>query len=843
MKNVTETINTSICNTIEVSRTVEPMTPPSPQKANEHSSIDSNLYYNSDNNEEQITIEQDKRYISKFQKYVFKTNVSTFLRKNHEIEGRRMINVFHFFEQIMNFPHHGLFSCSNQDVKIVREIRKGFMSKFVLKCGMCKVEYTVDGDYSGGELNSNGAAVTGILSIGCGFSQLNEFTSCLNMPGISWRLYKKIEDELSEIFENESCHSMIEAGKEEFQIAVENGNVDEHGTPLLSVIADGAWCKRSYRTNYNANSGAACIVGEKTGKILFLGIRNKYCFMCSQQNSNANSHVCFKNWDAPSSGMESDIILEGFKRSVEIHGVKYAFLVGDGDSSVYRKILDARPYGSFVVQKVECSNHLLRNYVTKLTDLSKKKYSSKANEVDIFYRHSLKTNIQRLRLSVVCAIKHRRSEDISYNEKVENLKKDIANSISHVFGDHNYCDQYFCKGRKLNERNLIPAMKECGMFNDIMVCANRLICHSTSLIKNMTNNSAENYNSVLAKFIGGKRIDYSKRGSYSMRCHLAGISINAKGGFLNSIHKAVTGNSPGVYTKKFVRKQENRRKLVSVKRRLYRSASKLGENRRIKRMRMSDSDDNDDYGANVHALDITSGDLQNKKADFVQNLRKTEEQILALSNATEEQSQSQLWFAERRKRLTASSFGRICKMRVTTDPKKFINNLLHHTFYGNISTNYGKDHESIARREFAETFGQEIVECGFFIGKSDCYLGATPDGLIGKDGIIEIKCPYNARLHTPEEAIILKKVKFATYKDNVFSLKRNDNYFYQVQGQLHVTERKYCYFILWTPQGMLFEKIYKDNDFFIKNMKKKLHDFFFNHYIEALLKLEVKNEL
>jgi hypothetical protein len=125
---------------------------------------------------------------------------------------------------------------------------------------------------------------------------------------------------------------MIEAGREEAKIAIESGNVDENNVPLITVIADGAWCKRSYRTNYNAKSGAACIVGEKTGKILFLGIRNKYCAMCSKNQE--KSHLCFKNWDGSSSAMESDIILEGYKLSMEMHGVTYAFLVGDGDSSV-----------------------------------------------------------------------------------------------------------------------------------------------------------------------------------------------------------------------------------------------------------------------------------------------------------------------------------------------------------------------------------------------------------------------------------------------------------------------------------------------------------------------------
>lgn len=49
---------------------------------------------------------------------------------------------------------------------------------------------------------------------------------------------------------------MIKAGDEERQLAIKNGNVDECGVPMCTVIADGQWSKRSYKTKYNSFSGA-----------------------------------------------------------------------------------------------------------------------------------------------------------------------------------------------------------------------------------------------------------------------------------------------------------------------------------------------------------------------------------------------------------------------------------------------------------------------------------------------------------------------------------------------------------------------------------------------------------
>ncbi len=54
----------------------------------------------------------------------------------------------------------------------------------------------------------------------------------------------------------------------------------------------------------------AIIIGKETGKLLYIGVRNKYCSACAQKVPPEN-HCCYKNWNKSSSEMESDIILEG----------------------------------------------------------------------------------------------------------------------------------------------------------------------------------------------------------------------------------------------------------------------------------------------------------------------------------------------------------------------------------------------------------------------------------------------------------------------------------------------------------------------------------------------------
>lgn len=70
----------------------------------------------------------------------------------------------------------------------------------------------------------------------------------------------------------------------------------------------------------------------KTQKILFVGIRNKYCMICQRNNTknenNIPTHECFLNWNKSSTAMEADGVLEGFTKSIEIHGLKYNRIIG-----------------------------------------------------------------------------------------------------------------------------------------------------------------------------------------------------------------------------------------------------------------------------------------------------------------------------------------------------------------------------------------------------------------------------------------------------------------------------------------------------------------------------------
>ncbi|KAF5281732.1 hypothetical protein FQR65_LT14572 [Abscondita terminalis] len=77
-----------------------------------------------------------------------------------------------------------------------------------------------------------------------------------------------------------------------------------------------------------------------------------------------------------------------------------------------------------------------------------------------------------------------------------------------------------------NEVNKVPVMKDCGLYQDIQSCFARLTLNMHSLILNMDTNTAEHYNSIVCKFVGGKRKYYSLRRGYETRCEAAALSFN-----------------------------------------------------------------------------------------------------------------------------------------------------------------------------------------------------------------------------------------------------------------------------------------------------------------------------
>lgn len=141
-------------------------------------------------------------------------------------------------------------------MQVIAETRKGLRSGLTFECKMCKFKKVVWTERPETKtMNINTSAVAGIIAVGGGFSNMEEFFGAMDIPSMSLKTFNREHTIISTAWKETAMKQMEMAIAEEKNLAIEQGNVDVHGIPCLTVIADGSWAKRSYRTNYSSLSG------------------------------------------------------------------------------------------------------------------------------------------------------------------------------------------------------------------------------------------------------------------------------------------------------------------------------------------------------------------------------------------------------------------------------------------------------------------------------------------------------------------------------------------------------------------------------------------------------------
>lgn len=198
-----------------------------------------------------------------------------------------------------------------------------------------------------------------------------------------------------------------------------------------------------------------------------------------------------------------------------------------------------------------------------------------------------------------------------------------------------------------------------------------------------------------------------------------------------------------------------------------------------------------------------------------------------IERATVGQSDNCLWHTVRQGRITGSNVGTIVKRRnITPD---FVKRQKTRKDLSRIpAIAWGVSKEDIAKQNYVALTGNSVHECGIFISSKCKWLGATPDGIVRDctgQGLLEIKCPYSIRTEHPIHCF-----KKLTFTDKEGNLKKNHNYYYQIQTQLYTSEYTWCDFVIWTPIGLHIQRIESDDVFLNSHVLPKLNHFYTNHW-------------
>lgn len=216
-----------------------------------------------------------------------------------------------------------------------------------------------------------------------------------------------------------------------------NSPTDSDGCYWITVSFDGIWKKQGFSSRH----GCVFAVSHMTNKIIDYEVLSTECSICAN-SSDKRKHQCKSNFDRTSSSMEK----EGVKR---IYGrskgglLKYAFYLGDGDSSSYASITNVYD-GNPAVQKAECCLHVSKRVMARFNRLvaQNKKLGGLGGlskrvmlAMQRYYRRAILDNANR-----DCDLMHLES-DIEVDERIQRMKVACPRAFYHPCDNHDLCPE------------------------------------------------------------------------------------------------------------------------------------------------------------------------------------------------------------------------------------------------------------------------------------------------------------------------------------------------------------------------------------------------------------------
>ncbi len=224
------------------------------------------------------------------------------------------------------------------------------------------------------------------------------------------------------------------------------------------------------------------------------------------------------------------------------------------------------------------------------------------------------------------------------------------------------------------------------------------------------------------------------------------------------------------------------------------------------------------------------------------------------------------WLAARKYRITASQYGTFMGVSKFATPSQALSEKLWETFHGNAACTWGTMQEPCACEDYHRwaldglqrkciELGKDplsarlaVEERGLMVFPSSPWMGVSPDGIVTytdpvtgkmKRRLLEIKCPYYRHRFDgrhpyqgqgpggckPEYYAQIQGIMGCLWQEDERRKDRDE-----LEDLFEISE---CDFVVWQPNGMFISRLPFDREYFLKQLKPKLREFYLGKFLPA----------
>lgn len=325
---------------------------------------------------------------------------------------------------------------------------------------------------------------------------------------------------------------------------------------------------------------------------------------------------------------------------------------------------------------------------------------------------------------------------------------------------------------------------------------------------------------------------------------MAGLRVNKGQMWSPSTWESITGTLPsGPYVEHFKERQKKHEATMKCKAkedfkvRMRKRKNEMKSKNTSKKARKA-------YGKDVAEVrpDMNAEELAKECEKFYRTqVKVSNQQRAAITLATTLQSNSatNMWEEERKKRITASRANDIVSRNPNLKVCPLVRKMLYETTPQTEAMRHGIREEKNGIQcylAYKRDMGYDWAPCGLLIHKDENWLGASPDGLVLKDGkvigMVEVKHTTKTIIREKDGTVI----KHMTFKqlakedanfclelrEGQLHLRKAHGYYTQVQVQLEVSGLPWVDLVVRSvsPPDIHIERFMKDEAFMLAAMQK-----------------------